>query len=210
MQCRYTAGFRCLKSTKELDSFQDLSALNHKQDTRLISPIIMADSERRANLSTKLNSLITAATADKQKVPGVVFRAVDRHGNIISSVASGLKSIAGQDPMSVDTTFWIASCTKLVSAIALMQLVERGEADLDSADQLEAIVPELRDVQILENGKLKPKINRITLRSLMTHVSDQRKSRFPPVLQNFDNTNREIRLLGLHIHFLTKRSGRII
>lgn len=73
--------------------------------------------------------------------------------------------------MTEDTVFWIASCTKLVGAIALMQLVEQGKADLDSADQLEKYVPEMKSVQILEGGKFREKKNRITLRMLMTHVS---------------------------------------
>ena len=72
--------------------------------------------------------------------------------------------------MTTDTVFWIASCTKLVSAIALMQLVEQEKADLDSADQLEHYVPEMKSVKILEKGVLREKKERITLRMLMTHV----------------------------------------
>ena len=39
--------------------------------------------------------------------------------------------------------------TKLVTAVAVMQLVERGIVSLE--DDVRAIVPELRDVQILED-----------------------------------------------------------
>lgn len=57
-----------------------------------------------------------------------------------------------------------------------MQLFEQGTADLDSADQLEEVVPEMAEVKILEgidsNGKeiVRDKKNRITLRMLQTHT----------------------------------------
>lgn len=39
----------------------------------------------------------------------------------------------GEDaPMELDTVMWIASCTKLLTAVAALQCVERGLLDLDS------------------------------------------------------------------------------
>lgn len=80
----------------------------------------------------------------------------------------------------MDTAFWIASCTKMVTSIALVQLVEQGTADLDGADQLEEVLPELKDIKILEhtmeNGerklKEKEKQKRIALRMLQTHTDE--------------------------------------
>ncbi|KAA6409412.1 MAG: hypothetical protein FRX48_06965 [Lasallia pustulata] len=125
-----------------------------------------------------IESIIQQATSDpKRGTPGLVFQAVDRNGNILSSVASGLRSLDDKAPMTPDTIFWIASCTKLVTSIALMQLFEQGTADLDSADQLEEVVPEMAEVKILEgidsNGKeiVRDKKNRITLRMLQTHTA---------------------------------------
>lgn len=71
-----------------------------------------------------------------------------------------LKNPSNPDPMSIDATMWLASCTKLVTTIAAMQCVERGQLNLDS--DVSDILPELRDIQILKgfekgwDGKDKP------------------------------------------------------
>ncbi|KAK3177520.1 hypothetical protein K4F52_009718 [Lecanicillium sp. MT-2017a] len=74
--------------------------------------------------------------------------------------------------MTPDSIYWIASCTKMLTALSCMQLVERGQLSLDDSDQLEKLCPELRDVQVLKkDGTLEPKRNRITLRMLLTHTA---------------------------------------
>jgi len=125
----------------------------------------------------EISNLIKQATRDPEHgAPGIVFQAIDRNGKVLNSTASGVRGLDDKHPMTMDTTFWIASCTKMVTSIALMQLVEQGKADLDSADQLEKVVPEMREVKIIEgvdeNGKpkLREKKNRITLRMLQTHI----------------------------------------
>ncbi|GKZ23484.1 hypothetical protein AbraIFM66951_008518 [Aspergillus brasiliensis] len=110
------------------------------------------------------------------QIPGLVYCAVDRTGNTIFSHASGKKSLDGDSSMTMDTIFWLASCTKLITSIACMQLVERGTLELDNSVQLELLAPELRNVQVLEctaDGKfhLVPKQRSITLRMLLNHTS---------------------------------------
>ena len=56
--------------------------------------------------------------------------------------------------MTLDTIFWIASCTKLITSIAFMQIVEQGKLALNDAKLVEKIVPELKDVKVIDNGKL--------------------------------------------------------
>ena len=119
---------------------------------------------------------LDAATADKNKIPGCVAVVVGKDGKIIFSHASGTKGVETKEPMSLDTVFWIASCTKMVGGIAAMQLWEQGKLDLDDADQVEKVCPELKSIRILtnvdENGKAEyiDKKNRITLRMLLTHT----------------------------------------
>ncbi|KAI9751892.1 MAG: hypothetical protein M4579_005849 [Chaenotheca gracillima] len=126
--------------------------------------------------TAEITDIINAATS-KPDAPGVVFQAVDRNGKIVNATASGPRGLNNANPMTTDTTFWIASCTKMVTSIALMQLVEQGKADLDSADQLESVLPELKTVKILEevgpdgNARLREKKNRITLKMLQTHTA---------------------------------------
>lgn len=67
--------------------------------------------------------------------------------------------------------YWLASCTKLVTSIACMQLVEASILRLDDAEQLESLCPELVDIRVVqENGSLEPARSRITLRMLLTHT----------------------------------------
>ncbi|PYH57494.1 uncharacterized protein BO96DRAFT_335207, partial [Aspergillus niger CBS 101883] len=67
--------------------------------------------------------------------------------------------------------FWIASCTKLITAICCMQLVERGHISLDDAEVVERLCPELKDVRVLRGGELLEKKRGITLRMLLTHTA---------------------------------------
>ena len=67
--------------------------------------------------------------------------------------------------------YWLASCTKLVTSIACMQLIEKQTLHLDDADLVEKLCPELKDVKVLQdNGILVDKTRRITLRMLLTHT----------------------------------------
>lgn len=83
-------------------------------------------------------------------------------------------SVLSTTPITPDTTMWIASCTKLMTAIASLQCVERGLLNLD--DDVSSILPEFKTPQILigfedDSGKpiLKDAKNKITLRLLLTH-----------------------------------------
>ncbi|KAF4120935.1 CubicO group peptidase, beta-lactamase class C family [Geosmithia morbida] len=68
--------------------------------------------------------------------------------------------------------YWLASCTKLVTSIACLQLVEKGVLALDDADQVERLCPELKDIRVVNrDGALEDKEGRITLRMLLTHTA---------------------------------------
>ena len=117
------------------------------------------------------------ATSTPDKIPGCVLAVVDKNGKDLFTHATGTRGVDTKEPMTTDSVFWIASCTKMVCAIAAMQLVERGSLNLDDADQVEKLCPELKAMKILkgvdENGKaeLVEKKNRITLRMLLTHTA---------------------------------------
>lgn len=70
---------------------------------------------------------------------------------------------------------WIASCSKLMTAIAVLQLVEKGVLDLDA--DVTTWLPEWKDVDVLKGftddgepiyEKAKEKI---TIRKMMSHQS---------------------------------------
>lgn len=116
-----------------------------------------------------------AITGPSPRIAGLVYCAVDRNGDITLSNASGKTSLDSQRPMTLDTTFWMASCTKLITSIACMQLVEQEKLDLDNSEQVEFLAPELRAVQVLgrtaDGGfELVPKNLAIMLRMLLNHT----------------------------------------
>lgn len=133
-------------------------------------------SESAANC---IRQTIDGVTADKKKIPGCVAVVVGRDGKTLFSHASGTRGADTKEPMSMDTIFWIASCTKMICGIACMQLCEEGKiTDLDDADLVEKLCPELKSMKILKsvdaNGKPEfvEKKNRITLRQLLTHTGN--------------------------------------
>lgn len=123
-----------------------------------------------------IRSAIDQVTAEKDKIPGCVFVVVNRDGKVLFEHASGKRGADTEEPMTLDSIFWIASCTKMICGIAAMQLCEQGELGLDDPDKVEEICPELKSVRILkkvdEHGKpeLIDKKNRITMRMLLTHT----------------------------------------
>ena len=73
-----------------------------------------------------------------------------------------------KQPMRMDSVLWIASCTKLMTSIAVMQLIERGRITLE--DDVSSVLPELASLEILtgfdesDKPQLKKRQNTITLR----------------------------------------------
>ncbi|GKZ34819.1 hypothetical protein AbraIFM66950_005175 [Aspergillus brasiliensis] len=117
------------------------------------------------------------APGTDQRIPGAVVMAADAAGKIIFSEAQGQTSINSDlaKPMTTDTTFWIASCTKLITTVAALQCVEKGLLQLDAP--IDTVLPEWKAPQILTGFKdsgepqLKPATKMITLRQLLTHSS---------------------------------------
>ncbi|PKY02985.1 esterase [Aspergillus campestris IBT 28561] len=108
------------------------------------------------------------------------FIAVDQSGNTIYSKAAGRAHPDDKDEVPMDSLYWIASMTKLVTAVAVVQLVEKGILSLD--DDVRERLPELKDIQILRGmehdasrGPARPKLDpvqgKLTLRQLLCHTS---------------------------------------
>jgi methyl acetate hydrolase len=112
--------------------------------------------------------------SDAKEIPGVVAMAAT--GNeVIYQGAFGKRDLSKDDPMTVDSVFWIASMTKAVTTAAGMQLVEQGKLSLD--EPIGKLLPDLANPQVLEgfDAKGEPKLRAakkpITLRHLMTHTA---------------------------------------
>ncbi len=94
-----------------------------------------------AAIDTSLKSAI-----ERKDVPGVVALVTDRKG-VIYEGAFGVADVATGRPLKEDALFRIASMTKPVTSLALMQLVEQGKIGLD--DPAEKYLPELKNPQVV-------------------------------------------------------------
>ena len=113
-----------------------------------------------------------AVAANEDTIPGATVVVVAKDGSMPVVHSSGRVGLSSDEKMTPDNIFWIASCTKMLTGLCCMQLVERGVMKLDDGDHLEQLCPELKDVKVLqENGDLVPKNKQITLRMLLTHTS---------------------------------------
>ena len=101
-------------------------------------------------------------------VPGVAAAVTDAHGAVFEG-AAGVTELGGSQAVDADTVFWIASMTKPVTSVAAMQLVEQGKLQLDAP--MGDLLPELKNPQILQDGKLRPATKPITLKHLLTHTA---------------------------------------
>jgi CubicO group peptidase (beta-lactamase class C family) len=120
-----------------------------------------------SNLRNTLNQVCSSASG----LPGVVGVAVGRDGQELFAHAAGQRGAGSDEAMNLDHVFWIASCTKVVTGIACMQLVEQGLLSLDDAAQVESLCPELRNIKVLQpDGSLVDKKRGITLRMLLSHT----------------------------------------
>lgn len=138
-----------------------------------------------AESQATIKSTIDAVTS-KGSIPGIVFVAVDKNGDLVTSHCSGKTGAAQSTPMSLDSVFWIASCTKIITGIACMQLVEQGKINLEDSAALYKIIPELKDKKVLQDdGSLVSKKKEITLRMLLDHTAGFGYTFFNPKLRDW-------------------------
>lgn len=119
-------------------------------------------------------------------LPGVCLGVVNTSGQVQYLNSSGPKAVGSSEPLSTDAVFWIASCTKLVTAMACCQLIEQGELQLDM--EVGALLPELSEPEVIQESdpsslKTEKAKNAITLRQLLTHTAGKSTCPRLPVLR---------------------------
>jgi serine beta-lactamase-like protein LACTB len=123
----------------------------------------------------ELDSLIQEQVADK-RLPALSIVLVDDQ-QVVWAKGYGFQDRGRRTPATAETVYRVGSVSKLFTDVAVMQLVEEGQLDLDAP--LSKYVPEFRP-----QGK--PEYKPITLRMLMAHRSGL--IREPPVGNYFDPT----------------------
>ena len=121
---------------------------------------------------TRVDEVLQQAV-ESGAVPNVVATAANGEGPIYEG-AFGPKAVGKPDPVTTDTLYRIASMTKMVTTVAALQLVERGDLDLD--DPVAKYRPEFQDLKVLDgwNGDepiLRDPASHATVRQLANHTS---------------------------------------
>lgn len=135
-----------------------------------------------------VKSLLDAVTSEGPAgSPGLAFHAVDKSGKTLVEHQAGNLGIDSKQAINEDTLFWIASCTKLVTTIALLQLVEQGKIGLDDAEAIKKYAPEISKKQVYADGvNGADQQNQVTLRMLLAHTAGFGYAFFDPRLQAAD------------------------
>ena len=137
---------------------------SHNKRNELLTPAY------RVNL---IDSLLND-TVSNHEIPGaVVF--IKRNGKVVFHKAYGYRNLENKIPMRKNDIFRMASMTKALTAVAVLQLYERGWLFLD--DKVSKYVPEFKNPKVLidvlpdSSFTSKPASGEITIRQLLTHTS---------------------------------------
>ena len=112
----------------------------------------------------------------KHNVPGAAV-AVTRHGKLVYARGFGLADVEKKEAVQPQSLFRIASVSKPITAVAILQLVERGKLKLD--DKIFALLG--------LNPTGDPRLNDVTIQQLLNHTGgwDRGKS-FDPMFRSVD------------------------
>ncbi len=133
-----------------------------------------------AGLSSAMGAALREAIQpyiDSKQIAGAVT-AVARHNQLVWFEAQGASDPVTGTPMRKDDLFRMMSSTKVVTAVALLTLLEEGKLSLD--DKLSRFVPEMAKVMVAElppgarapsQAKPVPARREITLKDVLTHTS---------------------------------------
>ncbi len=136
---------------------------------------------------------------DEGKLPGGVFIAA-RYGQIVFQKTAGDRSEKDSAPYRLDDIFRIASMTKAVTTVAVLQLYEDGLLGID--DPVHQYLPEFKDQKVLVSFNdtdstyaTEAVVRPVTIRHLLTHTSGISYGEFNPgstmaIYQKFDLLNR--------------------
>lgn len=108
------------------------------------------------------------------KVGAISALVVREDGGVLYSGTAGTREPGGSEPLGPDSLFRLASMTKPVTSVAVMQLVEQGKVGLD--DPVGRWLPEFRRLRVLApdgatTGRTVPAERQPTVRDLLRHTS---------------------------------------
>ena len=134
------------------------------------TPDPSVDSRRLARIDTFINGVI-----NKGWINGVVTLVI-KNNHVVQYKAYGYANKEENKPMRRDDLFRIASQTKAVVSVGIMQLFEQGKFTLD--EPISDFIPAFRETKVLDKFNpadstytTVPAKRQITFRDLLTHTS---------------------------------------
>lgn len=122
----------------------------------------------------KLVDSLFLTAVENHEIPGAVAIVI-QNDKIVHHSAYGWKNIEKEQSQSINDIFRIASMTKGLTAVAIMQLLENKQLQLD--DPVSKYIPEFQDLQLLSEVMpdstftATPIDVGISIRQLLTHTS---------------------------------------
>lgn len=141
---------------------------------RLIIALIWAQTCVASTPTPSTIDAVLDAALETGRIPGVIAMAANADETFYRG-AFGMQDRERKSLMSLDTIVQLASMTKAVTSVAVMQLVEQGKVGLDLP--VEKYLPRLADVQVLTgfSADSKPILRApkspVTVRHLLSHTS---------------------------------------
>ncbi len=136
---------------------------------------MLTGTARAQNSTTTTLDASLRAAVERKDVPGVVALVTNRD-RVLYQGTFGVADVSTGRPLAANALFRIASMTKPVTSVALMQLVEQGKIGLD--DPGEKYLPELANLKVIESFnaatgdyKLRAPASKPTVRQFLTHTS---------------------------------------
>lgn len=135
-------------------------------------------SQKKNDFSIQSISKIDTYIEDKilnNQIPGTVIL-VKKNDKIVHFKSYGYSNFNKKIKFKNNDIFRIASMTKIMTSIAVLQLVEDNKISL--TDPIENFIPEFKNLNVIESFDIKdgtftarPAKNKITLKHLLTHSS---------------------------------------
>ncbi len=122
------------------------------------------DSAKLDALNKEFHDLV-----DQQRLAGVTT-VIARHGKVVHFDTYGKANAATGQPLAPDSIYRIASMTKPIAGVAMMQLWEQGKWKL--SDPVSKYIPEFANLQVRKpGGGTEPQRSPMTMAQLMSHTA---------------------------------------
>lgn len=100
---------------------------------------------------------------ERHGVPGAAL-AIAKGGKLVLAKGYGWADAASGTPVNPDTNFGLASLSKVITAAAVLKLVEQGKLELDAP-----VFGLLKHIRPPQGGKTNPALAQVTVRQCLNH-----------------------------------------